>query len=469
MDLFALQMTPRKKEEKKIPEPEKVQTQAQANVAPSPDGTFKKSFGSFISKIVPHDRRLAARADRAEQQISADAGDAEKNQKQNAHEELEQKKTEIAQEVAAPKSEVVPIRKVVKVDLQKMNSPFAEAPLQVKKEARKQSFSPNFKLLQIGEKKAKKQEVEKVRPTAAKIEKKEIALQKEQQNLLEKFVIASIDFDEEKVRVVLEQLAELRSEKTHSSEDFTAFNMRLKQKMLGGISAHFAYGKSKNIISVFELLDTLGIEFDQKDLAAVPDEVLKSPEMHAVVIRYLLAYAKKFQDSPVDLEKKIATFSNCGIILTDEMFKQEDLTEIVEKNLLNFARDNQKNPLEIERRIFQYSLVGLLDGASFKKNPKLRMLMRGAIFDLLGRNPERIEDSAKKLQEYEHAGLALRSELRADEKIQKLLEKYFMHFIGANIGHQRKIAARIKEYSELGLISNQAREDFLKLAKNAKR
>ncbi len=274
-------------------------------------------------------------------------------------------------------------------------------------------------------------------------------------------------FNEDALRNWIEKISDYRAKNEQNAQLESPLNVAIRQKLLGGISAQLAYGKVKNIINTFQLLDILGIEITAADLTAMPVEVLKSEELSSAASRYLLLFAKEYSDSPLDIEKRIACFVSAGL-MTGEDIHTKDFSEVFEKNLLEYAKEHQKNPSEIERKIYQYSLAGLVNGVAFKKGVKIRDLSRGFIYTLVERYLERIEDTEKKIAEFEHCGLVSRDELRSDTKLQKLLEKYLMHYIKTNLSHARKTNMRVNEFYRIGLISVQLKEDLLRVIRTRK-
>lgn len=304
---------------------------------------------------------------------------------------------------------------------------------------------------------------EKKEPAVEKAEaSQEHVLNEHEKSLFEKMTKAMRSGNETEFREAVDAIAEYRSENEDNCDSDAPLNIALRAELLKSISAQLAYKGGKEVINVFQLLDLLTIDIDAKDFSILPDEVLKSEEMHRIALKYLQWCTKDLADVPGILERKISSFVHGGILTFDDVLHNEEFHGQIEKNLIVFARDHVKNPEEIERKIFQYSLSGLIDGRVFKKNEKLKDVCMHFLSEFIEKHQDVPDQIEKKIREYEHTGLVVRGDVRKDEKLQNVIVKYLQRYKKLNIGHERKITMRVNDYVRMGLIDRETKEQLLK-------
>lgn len=293
--------------------------------------------------------------------------------------------------------------------------------------------------------------------------RKENLLNEDEEKIIDKLVEAARTDDQKKISIALEAIIAYRAENAERYKQECQFNIELKNRLISGIPAMIAHKGSRSVIHVMQLLDELSIDLEEHDLVVLPFDFLQSEEMKETVEKYLIWCAKEYASVPGVLQKKILCFVKSGIFSFVEIPAMNKLQQEIFSDLLQFVKNNVKNPREIEHKICEYALVGFISNQEFKKTLPVREIIKRFLLTIVGSEKNSTKEINKKLLEYEQVGLITNQELQSDERIQKAVEKYLVKFSKENKKHPRKIAQRIKEYFDIGLIDKQTRDKFLKI------
>ena len=306
----------------------------------------------------------------------------------------------------------------------------------------------------------KKQAAEKIK----KDEKKETVglLEKNQQEILDLLSIVARSGDEGKLELAVEKLARLRTENEAECQNDTHLNVAIRRELFKSVSSALAYKGIKEMVRILQLTDTLNLEIVPADFSVLPTEVLESSEMHVAAVRYLIWCAKEYEENPSEFEKKIACFVQAGILTFDEIGRLPEVQDVILSSIFEYIKNHLKNPTEISRKIYQYSLAGFLDGDRLKKSEKVRNLVKSYLRETMEKHQDRPEEIERKIRGYEIAGFIERQDLRDDEKIKRTIEKQLGRYVKINKEHPRKVSARVKEYLTMGLATKDEAESFLK-------
>lgn len=441
MDFYAMQLTPRKKDDEKEKRAEQLK--------------------KFREHIVTKEEILT--------EIKPRLGSALKEQKDGGTEAQELGKTKsISPDFLSPKSFSLPGKEVskenpedVKADKDRQEIKQAEKGKEIlAKNYNEDTWSPSrlSAKVEIGkERPTPTQEVgKKISESAPKVEDKNS--QAKDEDLAENFVEAILADDLKKVNDVIERLIAFRSQSVERAEENLALNGKLKEKLIAAIPSLFAYKSGKNVLHVFQLLDELSLKFTDKDLDKLPDEILKSAEMKSVCEKYLIWFAREYPDSPALLQDRIYFFNKCGILAYQEIKGFSGLQLAINSDLVNFIKAKVSDPHEVERKIYEFALAGLVDEKAFKQENKVRDIVRRFIGKLAVFKRNKPSETAKKIDEYEKMGLIKASEILASDQIGKVIERYLIKYKRENREHPRKAATLVKEYYNAGLIDKEMRD-----------
>lgn len=291
--------------------------------------------------------------------------------------------------------------------------------------------------------------------------KKKQAEQNPEENIIKGFADGIMADDQKRIEKAIDSLISYRQEDPERLGSADQFNAKIKEKLIGIIPALLAYRGGKSVLLVFQILDELNIRFVAKDLAKLPDEILKSEEMKKICEKYLVWFAKFYPDFPGQLQDRIYYFNKCGIISYQEIKGFAGLQMAINTDLVNFIRNNVQDARDIERKIYEFALAGFINEKEFKRETKVRNLIKKFISELIVAKKERPLETARKIDEYEKAGLFKGSEILEDDKIEKNIEKYLLRYKRENHDHPRKVSALVKDYFNAGLISKQLRDKIL--------
>lgn len=300
------------------------------------------------------------------------------------------------------------------------------------------------------------------KPEENPVTEKYSKLDEQHQKILNLFVEAIRSGDEQQLHEAIEEIAELRADDEYECQYDAPLNIAIKREIFKSISVALAYKNSREIIRIFQLIDLLNLEMSHNDFSVLPDEVLHSSEIHNIAVKYLMWCAKEYEEFPAEFEKRVACFIRTGILTSTEIHELPELQEAISRSILEYAKNNLKRPLDIERKIYQYSLTGFLNGKTLKKSEKIKDLSMGYLIEMMEKYQDRPEEIEKKIKEYERAGFIERQDLRENEKVQKIIERQLARYMKNNKSHPRKISVRVKEYFKMGLIDKNTTEGYLK-------
>ena len=287
-------------------------------------------------------------------------------------------------------------------------------------------------------------------------------LDKHHQEILTGFMGAVHSGDQKQLRVAIEHIAELRSGDEFECENSSPLNVAIRKELFESISSILAYKNSREVGKIFQLIDMLNLEITKEDFSLLPEEVLKSPEMHESAIKYLMWCAKEYDESPAEFERRITCFMRAGIVTSLEIHESKDLQGMISRGIFEYVKNNIKNPIDVERKINQYALAGLADMNFLKSSDKIKDIIVGYIIDVIDKYQDRTEEVNKKIREYELVGITSLEQLRDNEKIARALDKIFTKHIRVNKDHPRKATVLIRKYFDIGLIGKDARDNYLR-------